>query len=121
MLQTVLPIYLMAQVEGAFVMGLGYWLTESLVYDRMTGKLLTNRTWNYMPPGAMDIPVDIRTTLWQKTGNPDGVLRSKGTGEPAISMAIAVVFALRQALKSARRDAKLPDEWFHLGKRSFFL
>lgn len=113
-MQSVIPIY--AQVEGAFVMGLGYWLTESLIYDRMTGKLLTNRTWNYKPPGAMDIPVDLRTTLWQKTGNPDGVLRSKGTGEPAISMAVSVVFALRQALKSARHDAKLPDEWFHLGK-----
>lgn len=96
-------------------MGLGYWLTEELIYDRSTGKLLTNRTWNYKPPGALDIPVDFRVTLWQKTGNPNGVLRSKGTGEPAISLAISSMFALRHALDSARSDAKLPDEWYPLG------
>ena len=33
------------QVEGAFVMGLGYFLTERLVYDTDTGALLTHNTW----------------------------------------------------------------------------
>ena len=33
------------QVEGAFVMGLGYFLTEKLVYDTNTGALLTHNTW----------------------------------------------------------------------------
>ena len=33
------------QVEGAFVMGLGYFLTERLVYDTDTGVLLTHNTW----------------------------------------------------------------------------
>ena len=36
------------QVEGAFVMALGLWLTEQLRYDPTTGKLLTNDTWVYL-------------------------------------------------------------------------
>lgn len=33
------------QVEGAFVMGLGLWLTEKFIYDTKTGQNLTNGTW----------------------------------------------------------------------------
>lgn len=66
------------QIEGAFVMGLGYWLHESLAFNRETGELLTNRTWTYKPPGVKDIPIDFRITFLQKSSNPFGVLRSKG-------------------------------------------
>lgn len=33
------------QVEGAFVMGLGYWLTEQVKFDPQSGRLLTDSTW----------------------------------------------------------------------------
>lgn len=33
------------QIEGAYVMGLGLYTSEELVYDDNTGKILTNRTW----------------------------------------------------------------------------
>lgn len=66
------------QVEGAFVMGLGYWLTEGLVFNRESGELLTNRTWTYKPPGVKDIPIDFRVNFLRKSSNLFGVLRSKG-------------------------------------------
>ncbi|KAF6212617.1 hypothetical protein GE061_013143 [Apolygus lucorum] len=100
------------QIEGAFVMGLGYFGSEELKYDPKTGYNITHRTWDYYPPGAKDIPIDFRVTLRKNAPNPLGVLRSKTTGEPPICMAYSMPLALRQAVASARKDAGLKDEWF---------
>ncbi|XP_037902815.1 xanthine dehydrogenase-like isoform X2 [Hermetia illucens] len=112
------PIIDVGQIEGAFIMGVGYWLTEKLVFNRQSGELLTNRTWTYKPPGAKDIPIDFRITLLQNSPNPAGFLRSKATGEPASCLAISVLFALRHALDSSRADAGITEKWFHLGAPS---
>ncbi|XP_037034826.1 xanthine dehydrogenase-like [Bradysia coprophila] len=106
------------QVEGSFVMGLGYWLSENIIYGTEKGELLTNRSWSYKPPGAKDIPVDFRVKFLRNSSNTCGVLRSKSTGEPPLCMAIVAIFALRYAIESGRRDAGLQDEWFHLGAPS---
>ncbi|XP_037042497.1 xanthine dehydrogenase-like [Bradysia coprophila] len=109
------PLIDVGQVEGAFVMGMSYWLTEALIYDRMNGELMTNRTWTYKPLGAKDIPIDFRVTLLQNSINSVFVLGSKAVGEPALTMSVVVNFALRNALESARRDAGITnDPWFRM-------
>uniref|UniRef100_T1HPW9 Ald_Xan_dh_C2 domain-containing protein n=2 Tax=Rhodnius prolixus TaxID=13249 RepID=T1HPW9_RHOPR len=75
--ESVSPFVDIGQIEGAFVMGLGYFHSEEIIYDKEDGRLLTNRTWTYWPPGAQDIPIDFRITMRRNAPNPNFVLRSK--------------------------------------------
>ncbi|KAI8432031.1 hypothetical protein MSG28_004552 [Choristoneura fumiferana] len=76
------------QIEGAFVMGLGYFTSEKTIYDPESGRLLTDRTWTYKPPGIKDIPADFRVYFKRNAGNPYGVLQSKADGKygPDVSL-----------------------------------
>lgn len=59
--------------------------------------------------------VDFRISFKKNSTNTVGVLGSKATGEPAITMSCSLIFALRHALNSARKDAGLNvNEWYHL-------
>ncbi|CAL8110869.1 unnamed protein product [Orchesella dallaii] len=107
------PLIDVGQIEGAFVMGLGWLLTENLVYDEETGELLTNNTWEYKPMLPADIPEDFRITMLKNTPNPFGVLSSKATAEPPLNMSVSVMFAIRNAIDSARKDVG-NLEWYRM-------
>ena len=36
-------------------MGIGFWLSEKMDYDKTTGQLLTDGTWEYKPPASQVI------------------------------------------------------------------
>ncbi|KAI5646263.1 molybdopterin-binding domain of aldehyde dehydrogenase domain-containing protein [Phthorimaea operculella] len=103
------------QIEGAFVMGIGYWTHEHQIYDRKTGELLTDRTWYYHVPLAKDIPIDFRVQLRRNSYNPLGTLGAKAVSEPPMCLAISVAFALREAIASSRADSgKRANEYFNV-------
>jgi len=98
------PALDIGQIEGGFVMGLGYFLQESVSYDE-SGKLISNGTWEYKPPLASDIPSVFNVTLLANTPNPSGILRSKAVGEPPCVISNSVYFAMKSAVASAREDS----------------
>eukprot|EP01043_Picozoa_sp_COSAG02_P012225 COSAG02_NODE_469_length_21727_cov_64.506334_11_plen_552_part_00 len=103
----------LGQAEGAFMIGVGHFLTEGLEYDTTTGELLTYDTWEYKPPQCMDIPISWSTSFLANVNNPTGFHGSKAIGEPPILMAAAVFFALKQAIYASRADAKM-EGWVQL-------
>jgi xanthine dehydrogenase/oxidase len=103
------PIIDIGQIEGAFVQGIGFFLTEECVYDPTTGRLINNGTWDYKPPSSQDIPIDFRVTLLSNTPNSNGILRSKGSGEPPYCLAGSVLFATQMAVAAARAESQESD------------
>ena len=51
--KTLNPEIEIGQIEGAFMMGVGLYLTEALIYDRATGELLTNQSCAPVPLEAL--------------------------------------------------------------------
>merc|ERR1740128_73736 len=107
--QSLSPWVDVGQVEGAFAMGMGLYLTEQYRFDPKTGQKLTNRAWNYYPPTHKDMPRDFRVKLLKNNKNDVGIFNSKATGEPASCMSNACLMALQQAVIEARKDAGLTD------------
>lgn len=66
-----------------------------------------------------DIPIDFRVKFLQNVNN-DGIFGSKATGEPAITLSIVVVFALRHAIDSFRLDNGQTKKWYRLGMNRCF-
>jgi xanthine dehydrogenase/oxidase len=118
------------QVEGGFVQGLGYVLSEELSYQPATsatttsatrpapGALYTVNTWEYKPPAAQSIPLEMNVILFPRDLAPQApdaseLLSSKEIGEPPMTLAATAFFAVKQAVRAARAD-RGHNEWFQM-------
>jgi xanthine dehydrogenase large subunit len=101
------PAIDIGQIEGGFVQGMGWLTTEQLVWSG-TGHLSTHAPSTYKIPATGDVPAQLRVELWPEPNREDNVFGSKAVGEPPFMLAISVFEALRDAVASARDDARAP-------------
>merc|ERR1719456_664255 len=105
----------LGQLQGGFVMALGWVLTEELCWNS-AGTQLNLGSWEYKIPTAYDIPLEFNISLLQGVPNqsPTAVKGSKLQAEPVMALVSSVILAVKEALYSARKDNGLGDDWFPL-------
>ncbi|WP_263452243.1 molybdopterin cofactor-binding domain-containing protein [Hyalangium gracile] len=111
------PAIDVGQVEGAFVQGIGYVLSEKLEFEPEgpeAGRLNSVNTWRYKPPAVTSIPLEMNVSLFPRSlakdvpeSPTDGIFSSKEIGEPPLVLATSVFLAVKAAIRASRLERKL--------------
>ena len=101
------PAIDIGQIEGGFIQGMG-WLTSEELWWRPDGKLMSHAPSTYKIPTATDLPEVFTVRLYDNTNVEDSIHRSKAVGEPPFMLALAVFFALRDAVAAALPPGSRP-------------
>lgn len=100
------PALAEAQVHGGMSMGIGYGLSERLLFDEKTGRALNNNLLDYKLSTFMDHPR--LKALFVENPEPTSACGTKGLGEPpACSVAPAIRNAVYQATGVRVNEAPL--------------
>ena len=111
------PAIDVGQVEGGFIQGMGWLLTEEVKWADPAhawamppagrpggGRCLTTGPGTYKIPTANDCPLDFRVALLRGASNPRAVFSSKAVGEPPFMLSLSAFFAAKEAVAAARED-----------------
>ena len=90
------PQMVEGQIQGGFVQGLGYALTEEMQWDE-SGRLTNPTLMDYKVPTALDTPIEINPIIVEHP-EPSGPFGAKGVGEPGlIGTAASIATAVEKA------------------------
>ncbi len=104
------PLLDVGQAEGGFLFGVGYYMTEEMIYTEK-GRLISNNVSSYKIPGPGDIPLEWDIELLNHDPNHSGLHNSKGIGESNVQLGLSVYFAAKEAVRAARREHALSVEF----------
>ncbi len=96
------------QVEGGFVQGMGWLTCEAVLYSPQ-GRLLTHGPSTYKIPAAGDTPLELNVSLLRDADNPLVIGGSKAVGEPPFMLAISVISALRDAIRTFGKPGSIVE------------
>lgn len=86
------------QLTGAFIQGMGWVTTETLIYAE-DGTLLSHSPTTYKIPNIQDTPA-VFNVNWLDRQNPVNVKGTKAVGEPPLVLGLSVWCAVKYALRS---------------------
>ena len=99
------PRMVEGQIQGGFVQGMGYALTEEMQWDE-SGRLTNPTLMDYKVPTALDAPLEINPIIVEHA-EPSGPFGAKGVGEPGlIGAAASIANAIANA--TGKRVYRLP-------------
>jgi CO/xanthine dehydrogenase Mo-binding subunit len=103
------PVSVEGQIQGAVVQGLGYALSEEMVWDD-DGRLANATLAEYGVPGLYDVPAEIVPIIIEDP-EPTGPYGARGVGEiPIVGVAAAVANGLAVATGVRIRSLPLTPE-----------
>jgi len=86
------------QVEGAFVQGIGFFMTEDV--EMKNGTLVSDGTWTYKVPTVDTIPQRFHVELYNGTAHQHRVLSSKGDLAPTPELLMGCLFFMHNSCSS---------------------
>ena len=108
--RAVYPIGVEGQIEGGIQQGLGHTLSEELVVDPQTGKILNAGFVDYKMPLCVDMP-PIKTIILEEAPDPGGPFGAKGIGEdPIMAIGPAIANAVFDAIGVRIRELPITPE-----------
>jgi len=91
------PVLATGQVNGGMSMAIGYALSERIIYDEKSGRILNNNMLDYKLPSAMDHPNRLQAAFVENP-EPTSPIGTKSLGEPPV---VPVAPAIRNAVLNA--------------------